>query len=121
MEFQEPDILIIHVADTVTVEEVDEAIRITKEDVAPEVGPPFYFVHIISGLKSFDFANMKRYYTAKLPWKAIIVIGGTRLARAAVNVSARTVALLSGNEFHFQMVEDFEAAYACANELRARQ
>ncbi len=120
MEFQDPDILIIHLTEIVTVEEVKEAVRIMKEEVAPAVGPLFYFIHFITGLKSIDLESRKYFPTINPPWRAVVLIGGTPTSRAAANVTLRAINLFSGRETPMRMVESFEEAYAYASEMRAK-
>lgn len=121
LEFQKPDILIIHLGKRVVVDEVKESIRIIDEEVAPEVGLPFYFVHITSGLASFDSEVRKYLSTLKPRWKAAVIIGGNAVSRAAANVGLRAMNLLTGSDTPMRMVKDFEDAYAYANEIRAAE
>jgi hypothetical protein len=119
VRFEPPDIFHCYFNGPVAVEDAKLAFEIMDKEIVPEVGNNFYFVaHLPPSAKGTSSETRRYAASVKPKWKAAIIIGGSVLSRAAINMVLRTAMAMSGTSVPLRMVSNEEQAYALLSEWR---
>lgn len=118
LEFEPPDVLHVHVLAPVTPSEGLESIRIINQEVAANVGEFFLLVHVAAGAGALSTETRKAISKLQPSWKAAVIVGGTPISRAVLNMTLRALSLLSGKQPPTKMVSKLEEGEAFLNEMR---
>ncbi len=122
LEFEPPDIFHCHVRAPIQEHEVRETVRITRQELGAKRGIKVYFVAHMEGKDGTFTPGARKYLGATdTQWKAIAIVGGNTMVRAAANVTSRAMSLLSERKIPFKMVKTVEEARQFIEELRAKE
>lgn len=120
LEFKEPDVVHAHTNAVIDVAEVKEVFRVISEEVFPHVGRVFYILQLGPDSKGLTPAARKYAGTQPLDkFKAMLIVGGPPLARAALSIVVRAVALLGlAQKTPQKIFSTEEEAFAFIKEIR---
>jgi len=123
-EFEPPDIIHSHIRGPIEEEHARECVRVTLEEFGKKRGIRIFFIaHMEADIPGGPFTPAARTYlaSAKLDWKAIVVVGGNPFTRLAASVVTLGLSLLSDNRMPTKMVKSVEEAREYVAELRAQE
>jgi len=123
-ELEPPDIFHCHVRGPIEEEDAKESVRITMEELSKKRGLRIFFIaHMEVDVPGGPFTPAGRAFlaSAKLDWKAIVVVGGNPVTRLAASIVALGHSLLSDDKMPTKMVKTVEEAREYVARLRAKE
>lgn len=122
-EFEPPDVFHTYLNARFQISEVKELHKIVTQEVFPKVGKVFHVVHLLP--KAAGFTPEARKYAGSLPvdvFKAMLIVGGSPVARAAIAIVSRASEVLGiSRGLPMKMFKTEEEAHAYIKEFRAAE